>query len=53
MSDSLKLAFDRLIDMYESEGDSISLCIITAFRDYCVYGGRLSDLTWLNGLSLD
>lgn len=53
MCDSVLDALDILIDEYNRVGDVFSSCFLSAIRQYYREGGRLSDLTWFNGLSLD
>lgn len=53
MCDNILNALNFLMCDYESNGDVFAFCFLSALKQYYQEGGRLSDLTWFNGLNLD
>ena len=46
-------ALENLIAKAEKEQDNMALVILLSFKEYVENGGKLSKLTWFNGLNME
>lgn len=46
-------ALENLIAKAEKEQDNMALVILLSFKEYVGNGGKLSNLTWFNGLNME
>lgn len=46
-------ALENLIAKAQQEKDGIALAVLLSFKEYVENGGKLSNLTWFNGLNME
>ncbi len=46
-------ALENLIATAQQEKDGIALAVLLSFKEYLENGGKLSNLTWFNGINME